>query len=54
MTKTKSLLAAIAMAAFPTLATAECYGTGHNEASMSCAAGTVWDAEAQSCVPTTG
>lgn len=54
MTKTKSLLAAIALAAFPTLAVAECYGTDHNEASMSCAAGTVWDAATRSCVPTTG
>jgi len=54
MTLTKSLLAAIALAALPTLATAECFGTDHDEASMSCAAGTVWDAASRSCVPTTG
>jgi hypothetical protein len=54
MIKTKSLLAAIALAALPTLASASCVGTDHEEAAMSCTAGTVWDAETRSCVPTTG
>lgn len=56
--KTKMLLATLALIVAPTLALAGggC-GFGHvktEEVVMSCADGTVFDAEAQRCVPTTG
>ena len=52
MTKIKILLATAALIAVPGFATAECtWGSGH-EVSMSCADGTSWDAESQSCVTT--
>lgn len=54
MPKTRALLAAFVLAATPVIATAACYGDGHDQATMSCAAGSVWDAESQRCVPTTG
>ena len=53
MTKTKTALAAIALVALPSVLSAECFGSGHEQASMSCAAGTVWDTETRTCVPST-
>ncbi|WJY21338.1 hypothetical protein QTA57_16495 [Fontisubflavum oceani] len=47
----KTLLAALALMTAPSLAIAECsWGHGSNEASISCAQGTTWDAESQRCV----
>ena len=53
MTKITMLLATVCTAFLPTLAAAECSGIGHEKVTMSCAAGTVWDAEAQRCVTST-
>ena len=47
----KTALATFVLAVLPVLATAECYD-GH-ATTMSCAEGTVWDAETQACVPQT-
>lgn len=55
--KTKVLLAALALAASPTLAMAMGCSGGYSKTehvTMSCAAGSVFDTEAQKCVPTTG
>ncbi|MXQ07022.1 adenylosuccinate lyase [Alphaproteobacteria bacterium GH1-50] len=53
--KTKTLLAALALTALPGLAAAQCFGDHAKEqVTMSCAAGSVFDAETQRCVPTTG
>ncbi len=55
--KTKMLLATLALAMSPSLAFAMGCGYGHAKtetANMSCAAGSVFDAEANRCVPTTG
>ena len=49
--KTKMLLAALVMVAAPSLAMAECSWGKHETTAMSCAEGTTWDADAQSCVP---
>jgi hypothetical protein len=43
----KALLAAAALTLCPAIATAQC--SGHSQQAMSCAEGTVWDAETQSC-----
>ncbi len=52
MTKIKTLLAAAALVSAPALAMADCsWGSAH-EVSMSCATGSSWDAESQTCVPT--
>ena len=53
MTTTKTVLAALALVALPTAIPAACIGDGHDQASMSCASGTVWDAETRTCVPST-
>ncbi len=45
----KSLLAALALTIAPTLAAASCFGEQHT--TMSCAEGSTWDAESQTCVP---
>ena len=54
--KTKTLLAALALTFAPAMAFAEGCQWGHakEEVAMSCAAGSVYDAEAEKCVPTTG
>lgn len=55
--KTKTLLATLALTLAPTFALAEGCGFGHaksDTASMSCVNGSVYDADAQRCVPTTG
>ncbi|QMU57442.1 MAG: hypothetical protein GKR98_04025 [Boseongicola sp.] len=55
--KTKLLLATLALAMSPTLAMAMGCGFGHakdEQIVMSCAVGSVYDAEAHRCVPTTG
>ncbi|MBT8413763.1 MAG: hypothetical protein KJO30_05475 [Boseongicola sp.] len=54
--KTKILLATLALAVTPSLALAMGCGFGHAKtetASISCAEGSVYNAEAQRCVPTT-
>ena len=53
--KTKTLLAALALSTLPGLAMAQCFGDHAKEqVTMSCAAGSVYDADTQRCVPTTG
>ena len=55
--KSKTLLAALVLALSPGFAFAMCSGLGHTKTediTMSCAAGTVYDAESRACVPTTG
>lgn len=47
----KSALLACVVAILPGLAMAECT---YSSASMSCAAGTVYDSEKAACVPVTG
>ena len=48
----KTAFAAAVLALLPALASAA--GCDHaNTAQMSCAEGTTWDAESQTCVPTT-
>ena len=53
MKTTKTLLVALALAAAPTLSFAMCT-YGEHQASLSCAEGTVWDAETRTCVQPTG
>jgi hypothetical protein len=49
--KIKVLLAALALAAAPGLASAMCSWSAHGtEQAMTCAEGTVWDATSQTCV----
>ena len=50
--KLKTLLAALALTVAPAVAMAECFGD-HQQVTMSCAEGTQWDADKQTCVPTT-
>lgn len=45
-----ALLTTAILLAFPGVAAAQCYGS--EEASMSCAEGTTWDATSQTCVAT--
>ena len=49
--KTKMLLAALVVVAAPTLAAAECSWGKHQQTTMSCAEGSTWDPNAQTCVP---
>jgi hypothetical protein len=49
--KLKALLAALALTITPALAMAEC-SWKHEQVTMSCAEGTQWNAETQTCVPT--
>ncbi|GAA5067949.1 hypothetical protein N0B44_02330 [Roseibacterium beibuensis] len=49
MTKLKTLLAAAALIAAPGFALADC--PYDHQVTMSCADGTSWDSESQSCVP---
>ena len=54
--KYKTLLATLALTVAPSLALAMGCGYGHTKAEqvvMSCAEGTVYDTEAQKCVPLT-
>lgn len=46
--KIKTTLAALALITVPALASAMCAGKTHQ--AMSCAEGTVWDADSQACV----
>jgi len=46
--KLKTLLAALALSAAPSFGIAMCSGDSHQ--AMSCAEGTVWDSETNSCV----
>lgn len=50
----KTLIAALALAVTPGLALATCFGHAKEEVTMTCAPGTVYDEDAQACVPTTG
>ncbi|SIN93951.1 chitin-binding domain-containing protein [Vannielia litorea] len=50
--KTKTALAALALAFAPVLAHAEC--ASKHEVTMSCAEGTVWDEKTSSCITPTG
>ncbi|MEM7721617.1 MAG: hypothetical protein AAF376_04530 [Pseudomonadota bacterium] len=45
------LLAVIAFLTIPSLAAAECSWGLSQEANISCADGTTWDAETQACTP---
>lgn len=50
--KTKTLLATLALALAPSIGFAACSGYGHSEtASISCAEGSVYDADTKACVP---
>ena len=53
MSKTSIALISLILAGAPAFATASCMGHDTEQA-MSCATGTVWDADSQRCVPTTG
>ena len=48
--KIKTLLAALVIVGAPTLAAAECNWGQHETTAMSCAEGTVWDVETETCV----
>jgi len=50
----KLTLAALALAVMPGLAMATCFGHEKEQTAMTCAPGTVFDEDAQNCVPTTG
>lgn len=51
----KTLCVALALTVIPTLSFAMCSGYGHDQAaSMSCADGTVWDAQTGTCVTVSG
>jgi hypothetical protein len=49
----KTLAAAVALTLIPALGYAECSFGKHQQA-MTCAEGSVYDAQSGSCVPTTG
>lgn len=51
--KVRLFLSAFAIAALPTLAAAQCYGD-HQQVTMSCPEGQVFDTEQQSCITPTG
>ena len=55
--KTKMLLATLALIVTPSIALAMGCGIGHTKTEqvvMSCAEGSIYDTEAQRCIPTTG
>ena len=52
--KTKTVLVALALTLAPTLSLAMGCNYGKHEQAMSCAAGTVYDADTKTCVSTTG
>ena len=54
MTTTKTLFVAAILAVTPALSFAQCFGDGHQEASMSCADGMVWDKDSRTCVTVSG
>ena len=49
----KTLAAAVALTLTPVLAYSQC-SFGKQQAAMSCAEGSVYDAQSGTCVPTTG
>ncbi|MEM6824338.1 MAG: adenylosuccinate lyase [Pseudomonadota bacterium] len=53
MTKTKTLFTVLLFSVAPGIAAAGCFGYGQQEASISCADGTVWDAQERACVAKT-
>ncbi|RVT84504.1 adenylosuccinate lyase [Rhodobacteraceae bacterium CCMM004] len=48
--KTKIIIAAAALAVAPTFAAAMCSGLKHQDTAMSCADGSVYDADTNTCV----
>jgi hypothetical protein len=50
----KTLAAAVALTLVPMMSFAECNWSKHEDLAMSCADGSVYDAQAGKCVPTTG
>ncbi len=54
MKTTKTIFASLILAALPSIGFAGCSGYGHQEASMSCADGMVYDAETKACVTVSG
>ena len=50
----KTCLVALVLGTMPVAAFAACFGAGHEKTAMSCAEGTVYDAETGNCVATTG
>ena len=50
--KLKLLLAAVVMMGLPAVASAQCSWGMEEQVTMSCADGSTWDAESQSCIPT--
>jgi len=48
--KLTALLTALVLTAAPSFAFAMGCSGGHQEASMSCANGTIWDADSKTCV----
>lgn len=50
MTKTRTILAAAALALVPALASAECSMNSAKQATMTCAPGTTFDAQTGTCV----
>jgi len=54
MKSTKILIVAVAMVAAPSMTFAMCSYGKHREAAISCAEGTVYDADTQTCVTVTG
>jgi hypothetical protein len=53
MTFTKAVLAATLLVVCPTLATAMCQYGKHEEVTMSCVEGSVYDPETRTCVQST-
>lgn len=54
MKTSKILIVALAMVAAPSMSFAMCSYGKHQEASISCADGTVYDADTQTCVTVSG
>ncbi|MEM8655860.1 MAG: carbohydrate-binding module family 14 protein [Pseudomonadota bacterium] len=52
--KTKTVLVALALTLAPTLSLAMGCNYGKEQQAMSCATGTVYDADTKTCVSTTG
>jgi len=53
MKKSNAFLATVVLALLPTVSFATCFGEKHEQVTMSCSEGTVWDGQTQTCVPST-
>ena len=51
--KTKSLMAAFGIVVMTAVSAQACAKHDHSQQAMSCAEGTVWDAETETCTPLT-